>query len=94
MRKNAFLLQTVDLYEGANLSQVQVTLYELGSAARRKGLSEDKCIGAKTADVNIRHHDEQTLREGRNVIGLQVRFIQKKNCLGEFTPGQALGICD
>jgi len=29
-------------------------------------------IGVKIADKNVRGHDEQKLREGRNVIGLQV----------------------
>nr|CAB3262999.1 uncharacterized protein LOC100186381 [Phallusia mammillata] len=65
------LFQTVDLYEGGNLSQVQVALYKLSSIATANGY-EGPTIGVKVADKNVRDLDEQKLREGRNVIGLQM----------------------
>uniref|UniRef100_H2XQR2 Transgelin n=3 Tax=Ciona intestinalis TaxID=7719 RepID=H2XQR2_CIOIN len=62
--------QTVDLYEGGNLGQVQATLYKLSSVAMKNGMGEG--IGVKIADENKRNFDEQKTREGRNVIGLQM----------------------
>ncbi|XP_078484319.1 uncharacterized protein LOC100186381 [Ciona intestinalis] len=62
--------QTVDLYEGGNLGQVQSTLYKLSSVAKKNGMGDG--IGVKIADENKRNFDEQKTREGRNIIGLQM----------------------
>ncbi|XP_078484163.1 transgelin-2-like [Ciona intestinalis] len=62
--------QTVDLYEGGNLGQVQSTLYKLSSVAMKNGMGDG--IGVKIADENKRNFDEQKTREGRNIIGLQM----------------------
>ena len=67
-------LQTVDLYEGQNMAQVLTTLRKLSTVALTKGFGGPH-IGVKMAQKNKRDHDEQKLREGRNVIGLQVTFI-------------------
>ena len=66
--------QTVDLYEGQNMAQVFITLINLSSLSYSKGF-EGPSIGVKLADKNTREFDEQKLREGRNVIGLQVCII-------------------
>jgi len=65
------LFQTVDLYEMQNMSQVLTTLRKLSTVALSKGFSGPH-IGVKLAEKNVRNHDEQKLREGRNVIGLQM----------------------
>ncbi|CAK8677748.1 calponin-1-like [Clavelina lepadiformis] len=65
------LFQTVDLYENQNMAQVLTTLMQLSSHSMKKGY-EGPNIGVKIADKNVRGHDEQTLREGRSVIGLQM----------------------
>ena len=49
-----------------------MTMYKLSGVATKKGF-DGPAIGVKIADENIRERDEQKLREGRNVIGLQVR---------------------
>lgn len=71
---NCSYLQTVDLYEGQNLPQVMQTLYHLSTASIKNKYC-GPTIGVKPADKNVREIDEQKLREGRNVIGLQVRTI-------------------
>jgi len=65
------LFQTVDLYEGQNMAQVLTTLRKLSTVALTKGFGGPH-IGVKMAQKNKRDHDEQKLREGRNVIGLQM----------------------
>ena len=54
------------------MAQVLATLYKLSGVATKNGYT-GPAIGVKIADQNIRDHDEQKLREGRNIIGLQVR---------------------
>jgi hypothetical protein len=65
------LFQTVDLADGSNLSQVQTGLYNVGSTAQKKGF-EGPVIGAKMSNKNVRDFDEETLRAGQNIIGLQM----------------------
>uniref|UniRef100_F6Y516 Calponin-homology (CH) domain-containing protein n=1 Tax=Ciona intestinalis TaxID=7719 RepID=F6Y516_CIOIN len=63
------MFQTVDLYEGGNLGQVQSTIFKVGAEAKNRGLHG---IGVKKAEENKRVFDEQKMREGRNIIGLQM----------------------
>ena len=65
----ADLFQTVDLYEGENIPQVINGLHALGRKAKAKG---QEGIGPKEAVENKRAFDEQTLKAGQNVIGLQM----------------------
>lgn len=65
------LFQTVDLYEGQNLPQVQMTIFKVGGMAKKKGFA-GPCIGVKVADVNKRDFTEEQLREGQGIIGLQM----------------------
>jgi hypothetical protein len=63
--------QTVDLYEGQNMMQVYFCLFQLSSKAITKKFQGPQ-IGVKLADANKRDFSEDKLREGRNVIGLQM----------------------
>jgi hypothetical protein len=65
------LFQTVDLADGSNLSQVQTGLYNVGSTAQKKGF-EGPVIGAKMSNKNVRKFDEETMKAGQNIIGLQM----------------------
>nr|CAB3232115.1 calponin-1 [Phallusia mammillata] len=69
--KRTDLFQTVDLFEGQNMPQVIITLFNLSSMSLKKGFTGPS-IGVKMANKNERELDEQKLREGRNVIGLQM----------------------
>lgn len=69
--KKIDLFQTVCLYEKTNMPQVQATLYKLGSAAQNNGYP-GPVIGVKVAQTNKRHFQEDQLREGRSIIGLQM----------------------
>ena len=62
----------MDLYEGQNLAQVQMTIFKLGGMAKKKGFS-GPTIGVKVADQNQRQFSEGQLKEGQNIIGLQVK---------------------
>ena len=53
------------------MAQVLTTLRKLSTVAKTKNF-DGPHIGVKMAEKNERNHDEQKLREGRNVIGLQV----------------------
>jgi len=69
LRQDKF--QTVDLFEGQNLMQVYFCLIQLSSKSLSKGFTGPSC-GVKLAEANKRDFDENKLREGRNVIGLQM----------------------
>jgi len=67
-RGNTF--QTVDLYEGRNMTAVLNCVMSLGSEAQRSNFS-GKTIGSKPTE---RHHVEFTdeqMKAGKNIIGLQ-----------------------
>jgi len=65
------VFQTVDLYENQNLQQVWLCLLKLSSVAETKGFPGPH-IGVKIAEKKERRFSEDKLREGRNVIGLQM----------------------
>lgn len=65
------LFQTVDLYEGQNLAQAQMTIFKLGGMAQKKGFL-GPAIGVKVADQNKRNFSEEKMREGQSIIGLQM----------------------
>ena len=67
--KKADLFQTVDLYEAENIPQVINGLHAVGRKAQAKG---QEGIGPKESAENKREFDEQTLKAGQNVIGLQM----------------------
>ena len=63
------------MYEDQNMAQVLTTMFKLSAVATKKGYDGPQ-IGVKIADKNVREYDEQKLREGRNVIGLQVCCVK------------------
>ena len=70
------LFKTVDLYDGQNLAQVQMTIFKVGGMAKKKGFAGPS-IGVKVADQNVRNFSDEQLREGQSIIGLQVRKPDK-----------------
>ena len=63
------------MYEDQNMAQVLATMYKLSGAAMKNGYNGPQ-IGVKIADKNVREQDEEKLRQGRNVIGLQVCCVK------------------
>lgn len=69
--KKTDLFQTVDLYEAQNIPQVIATIHALGRRAQRVGFN-GPVLGPKEATGAKREFSESQLREGQNVIGLQM----------------------
>ena len=65
------IFQTVDLYEAENMPQVVNGIHALGRKACKKDPSLPK-LGPKESDKNVREFSEETLQEGKSVIGLQM----------------------
>ena len=65
----ADLFQTVDLYEAENMPQVINGIHALGRKVQANG---GDGIGPKESKANKRDFDEETLKAGKNVIGLQM----------------------
>ncbi|KAI8905357.1 calponin homology domain-containing protein [Powellomyces hirtus] len=67
--------QTIDLYEDKNPNQVVDTLFALSRHAAKMGLlPADQVLGPKLADKHEVTFTEEQLRQGNNVIGLQMGF--------------------
>ncbi|XP_057291580.1 myophilin-like [Hydractinia symbiolongicarpus] len=64
------LFQTVDLYEGTNISQVINGIFALGRKAQKIGFDGPR-LGPEEASENKREFTEEQLRAGEGVIGLQ-----------------------
>ena len=67
--KKLDLFQTVDLYEGTNMTEVIHGLHALGRKALSKG---EPGIGPKESAKNKREFSEEQLAEGKGIIGLQM----------------------
>jgi len=65
------VFQTVDLYEAQNMPQVINGIHALGRKAHSLGKTPH-ALGPKEATANRREFTEEQLREGQNVIGLQM----------------------
>ncbi|XP_053572014.1 calponin-1 [Bombina bombina] len=73
------IFEANDLFENTNFSQVQSTLVALASVAKAKGNKVN--FGVKYADRQERRFQPEKLREGRNIIGLQMgtnKFASQK----------------
>jgi len=68
--KQQDLFQVNDLYEDKNLYMVVDNLHSLGGMAQRNGW-EGPVLGVKQATENKRNFDEDVLKAGESMIGLQ-----------------------
>ncbi|XP_061163993.1 myophilin-like [Saccostrea echinata] len=68
--KKIDLFQVVDLYERQNMTQVVNGVYALGRLTQKNGF-QGPALGPKEADYNPRNFDEETMKAGQTVIGLQ-----------------------
>ncbi|NXJ41102.1 CNN1 protein, partial [Ciconia maguari] len=64
------IFEANDLFENTNHTQVQSTLIALASQAKTKG--NNVGLGVKYAEKQQRRFHPEKLREGRNIIGLQM----------------------
>ncbi|XP_048848200.1 calponin-1-like isoform X1 [Brienomyrus brachyistius] len=70
-----------DLFENVNHTQVQSTLITLAGMAKSKGFQCKYDIGVKYAEKQQRRFNPEKLKEGRNIIGLQMgtnKFASQK----------------
>ncbi|KAM4748283.1 calponin-1 [Rhinophrynus dorsalis] len=75
------IFEANDLFENCNLTQVQSTLLALASVAKSKGAKVSMGLGVKYADRQERRFQPEKLKEGRNIIGLQMgtnKFASQK----------------
>jgi hypothetical protein len=73
--------------------QVVTSIISLGRQAQKNGYS-GPTLGPKQAEANPREFDEDKLREGRNVIGLQMGTNQVANQAGMTPYGKGRQIAD
>ncbi|XP_035769932.1 calponin-3-like isoform X1 [Neolamprologus brichardi] len=66
------IFEANDLFENGNMTQVQTTLLALASMAKTKGIDTKVDIGVKYADKQARHFDDEKIKAGQCVIGLQM----------------------
>jgi len=78
------LFQTVDLYEGTNMPQVIGGILALGRKAHSLGKHG---VGPREASANKRNFSDDQLREGQNIIGMQMGSFkgatQSGQCFGK-----------
>lgn len=74
--------QTVDLYEKQNMDNVIKQINAVGRKAQAKGLSV-RPLGPKEATENKREFTEEQLKEGKNVIGIQMGTNKLASQAGE-----------
>jgi len=68
--KEQDLFQVNDLYENKNLYMIVDNLYNLGGMTQKKGWT-GPILGVKVASENKRNFDQDVLKAGQSVIGLQ-----------------------
>ncbi|KAG7525787.1 calponin-2-like [Solea senegalensis] len=66
------IFEANDLFESGNMTQVQTTLLALAGMAKTKGCNSRVDIGVKYADKQERSFDEEKMKAGQCVIGLQM----------------------
>ncbi|XP_068160392.1 calponin-3a [Antennarius striatus] len=70
--KSNDIFEANDLFENGNMTQVQTTLLALANMAKTKGMDTKHDIGVKYADKQARHFDDEKIKAGQCVIGLQM----------------------
>jgi len=68
--KEQDLFQVNDLYENKNLYMIVDNLYNIGGMTQKKGW-EGPVLGVKVASENKRNFDDNVLKAGQSMIGLQ-----------------------
>ncbi|XP_061097951.1 calponin-2-like [Conger conger] len=66
------IFEANDLFESGNMTQVQTTLLALAGMAKTKGLQSGVDFGVKYADRQERSFNEEKMKAGQCVIGLQM----------------------
>ncbi|XP_076146001.1 calponin-1-like [Alosa pseudoharengus] len=66
------IFEANDLFENTNYTQVQSTLITLAGVAKTKGFNTKYDIGVKYAEKQSRKFAPEKIKEGRNIIGLQM----------------------
>ncbi|XP_064355443.1 calponin-1 isoform X2 [Dromaius novaehollandiae] len=79
------IFEANDLFENTNHTQVQSTLIALASQAKTKG--NNVGLGVKYAEKQQRRFRPEKLREGRNIIGLQMGTNKGASQAGMTAPG-------
>ncbi|MBN3305784.1 CNN1 protein, partial [Amia calva] len=75
------IFEANDLFENYNYTQVQTTLIALAGVAQTKGFHTKNNVGVKYTTKQNRRFTPDKLKEGRNVIGLQMgtnKFASQK----------------
>lgn len=75
------IFEANDLFENVNHTQVQSTLITLAGMAKSKGFHSNCDVGVKYAEKQQRRFAPEKLKEGRNIIGLQMgtnKFASQK----------------
>ncbi|KPP60186.1 calponin-1-like [Scleropages formosus] len=75
------IFEANDLFENVNHTQVQSTLIALAGMAKSKGFNTKSNVGVKYAEKQNRRFNPEKLKEGRNIIGLQMgtnKFASQK----------------
>ncbi|XP_062873016.1 calponin-3-like [Trichomycterus rosablanca] len=66
------IFEANDLFENGNMTQVQTTLLALAGMAKTKGVDTKVDIGVKYADKQERRFNDEKMKAGNCVIGLQM----------------------
>merc|ERR1712150_177435 len=82
----ADLFQTIDLYEGANLTQVIQGIDSCGRQAQKMGFNGPQ-LGVKTADENKRSFTEEQLNAGKAIPSAQMGTSKGASQAGMTAPG-------
>lgn len=88
------IFEANDLFENGNMTQVQTTLLALAGVAKTKGQQSNVDIGVKYADKQQRVFDDETLRAGNKVIGLQMGTNKGASQTGMNAYGTRRHMCD
>merc|ERR1711872_324127 len=70
LKDGAVLCQVNDLYENKNLYMIVDNIYNIGGMTQKKGWS-GPVLGVKIASENRRNFDDDVLKAGQSMIGLQ-----------------------
>ncbi|KAA0719189.1 Calponin-2 Calponin H2, smooth muscle [Triplophysa tibetana] len=66
------IFEANDIFESGNMTQVQTTLLALAGMTKTKGVNSSVDIGVKYAEKQERAFDEEKMKAGQCVIGLQM----------------------